>query len=55
MKGKLRSKKWNNESVVRQVAEKFVLANCYDPKIAMQFFYSECQEKKQGEKPVLHP
>ncbi len=27
-----------NNPEIREVAEKFVLANCYDPKIAMQFF-----------------
>ncbi|MGB7440134.1 MAG: transposase [Coleofasciculaceae cyanobacterium] len=26
------------DSEIREVAEKFVLANCYDPKVAMQFF-----------------
>ena len=26
------------DSEVRKVTEQFVLANCYDPKIAMQFF-----------------
>lgn len=31
--------KWEVEdSEVSKVAEKFVMANCYDPKIAMQFF-----------------
>ncbi|PPT08379.1 Transposase derivative [Geitlerinema sp. FC II] len=33
---------WNewepNHSEIREVAEKFVLANCYDPKVAVQFF-----------------
>jgi putative transposase len=33
---------WDNwqveDSEVREVAEKFVMANCYDPKIAAQFF-----------------
>ncbi|MFB2920982.1 MULTISPECIES: hypothetical protein [Aerosakkonema] len=27
------------DSEIRQVAEKFVMANCYDPKVAAQFFY----------------
>ena len=27
-----------NNDRIRVVAEKFVLANCYDPKIAVQFF-----------------
>ena len=27
-----------NNTEIRQVAEKFVVANCYDPKIAAQFF-----------------
>jgi putative transposase len=26
------------DSQISKVAEKFVMANCYDPKIAMQFF-----------------
>ena len=30
-------------SEVSQVAEKFVMANCYDPKIAAQFFNSFLQ------------
>ncbi len=28
------------DTEVGRVAEKFVMANCYDPKVAMQFFQS---------------
>ncbi len=32
---------------IREVAEKFVIANCYDPKVAAQFFNDSWMEDER--------
>ncbi|NES96364.1 MAG: hypothetical protein F6K32_14245 [Desertifilum sp. SIO1I2] len=42
---------WEINGEVEAVAKKFVLANCYDPKIGMRFFEEELYQVPETQNP----